>query len=213
MPTKLSVKFTNTAVAQANYQMCDVDVQHAWIGSESLIVAQVLAYFAAVSGNMAAGTKITECLVREIGSAGAYPFPFPVADYTAVKDAALTDGITVPGMAAYGTTIGSGALCPLGTSISVSELTAFPGRSGRGRHFLPFASAGVVSAGGELGTGQPPIIIDCYNELIRGFEPGGGLATSPILTLNPAVTNGVTSHTITHVKPQPVFSNLESRRR
>lgn len=212
----LLVKFTNSNVDATNYQLCDVHVDSATAINALQMYAQIIAYFAAVSGGMGSGTRIAGLSERPSGTPGFTPLAFPTAAYAATVAAAASDGITVPAMASgYATSLGSGVLAPLGTSISVSERTATPGPTGRGRHFLPFVSQGIISAGGTVGTGHLAIIEDCANEFFLGVDPSGGAATAPIVSMDPVITNsgGLIIHAITLYRPQPVFSNLESRRR
>lgn len=215
--SKYVVKLSNSNVSPANYQLIDFDTDpFAVVGlrysTTSEISASILVYLATLSGGMAAGTSFTEVLYRAAGSAGSVSLPFPAADYASIAAAATTAGYTVPAIAAYGTTFGSGILAPLGTSISVSELTLTVGRTGRGRHFLPFVSQGVISAGGTVGSGHIILTEGAADDILLGQASG----TVPALIGIPWAMCGPASPTgkeIVNVKCQPIFSNLESRRR
>lgn len=215
---KYVFKFENTAVASSNYQIVDVDVNPAG-GTVRQNHAQILAYFSTVGFTTMGGvTRIAEVLYRPLGAAGAVALVFPTAEFAAVIAAATADGIGPAGMpTGYGSQISAaGNLAPLGTSISVSELTATVGRTGRGRHFLPFVGVNTMTGGGGLVAAQIDRIREAYLYFLQGIVSSTlAPATSPVLNLSPLVTNaaGTPIHLITTVKPQPIFSNLASRRR
>lgn len=218
MANKFIVKFTNDAVDPSNFQLVNVDVR--MVGKTvNEAAAQILCYFATVGFATAGGvTKINDLLYRPFGAPGAISIAFPTAEYNAVLAAATTDGQSPAGMpVAYATQISAaGALCPLGTSISVSEVTAFPGPRGRGRHFLPFIGVNTVDGQGRVLPAVLATIKQRYEYFLLGVDnPGGLIATLPVTSLEPVVqpSSGLTTNAIVAVKPQPVFSNLESRRR
>ncbi|HEV8177034.1 MAG TPA: hypothetical protein VGP44_05035 [Gemmatimonadales bacterium] len=209
------VKFQNDNVDATNYQIVDFDIDYTIVGvpqSSNEQVAEILAYFGALSGGFATGTRLVEVGWRGPGSAGATPWPFPLTEYNAIRADPDAGPWALPAWTAYGTAMGSGNLAPLGTSISVSERTAQVGRTGRGRHFLPFTSANTVSAGGTVGTGRLALIDDAYATFLlgAGTTPLAATPAPGVVVSNRAKT---TAYAITTVKAQPVFSNLESRRR
>lgn len=212
------VKFQNANVDAGNYQICDV---HTNDGATTLSpdrLAQIIAYFATT--NVAAvNTSIVGVSARFNGAAGYTPLPFPTTEYAAVVAAATGDSVAVNPMATgYASNIGltGSVLAPLGTSISVSERTATAGPTGRGRHFLPFIRSSAATAGGSVVAADGTEIELLYNYFLRGILGGVPFAASPpVADLFPVVTNsaGTPVHGITSVKAQPIFSNLESRRR
>lgn len=212
---RYSVKLRNTNVDATNFQIVDFsfyDNQPATVDETLARIIGYLGYLGSVSV-MATGTTISEIQLRAMGSAGGVAQPFPTAVYATLVTAAAAGGITLPAMASgYGTTIGTDALCPLGTSISVSEITAVVGPTGRGRHFLPFIGRSTVSAGGTVGATTMTDILLLWSAMIDSFDPD--YITSGGDTL-PCVSNraGTVPKSIRTIRPQPVFSNLESRRR
>lgn len=211
-------RFENTASNTQNYQIVDADITNA-TGTGAAQLAQMCCYFASVGYQTAGGQmKLTEVTARTTGSPGAVPQVFPTAAYAAVLAAGVTDGVSLAGMASgFATQISAaGTLCPLGTSISVTEKSATVGRTGRGRHFLPFIGVNTVQTDGTVKSTVREAVKEFYNYLFLAVKPGaGGVATAPIINLGPVVTNrfGLIGHAVVEVKAQPVFSNLESRRR
>jgi hypothetical protein len=204
---KVVVKLTNTAVAQDNYQIVDFDFD-ATTGTEAECVAGVIAYLAScgASDAIAEGTSIVEVTTREAADPGGVPQPFPVAAYTALLASATPP--PTPGVLAFPIGLGGGALAPLGTSISVSERTLTPGPHGRGRHFLPFTPVDAVNGGGQLIPAIAALIETYYDEFI--FNTAGTGDLIPVVRPGGVYSGG---NPVTLVKAQPVFSNLESRRR
>lgn len=213
--TRFLVKFANSAVQANNYQLVDFDFGSLNTSTNAENAAAILGYFAQ-AGTCAGGTTIESISIRPPAAPGYTALPYPAAAYTAANGAAVTDGFTSqPGTGAWPFALGSGALCPLGTSISVTEFTTFAGPQGRGRHFLPFISSAVVAAGGTLSTLYQTAIRNAYNEFLFGVDPTGFAATAPNQNMDVVVTNALATseHQIITITPQPVFSNLESRRR
>lgn len=218
MANKFIVKFTNDAVDPSNFQLVDMDVR--MVGKTvNEAAAQILCYFATVGFATAGGvTKIADLLYRPFGSPGAISLAFPTTEYNAVLAAATSDGQSPAGMASgYATQVSAaGSLTPLGTSISVSEVTGTAGPRGRGRHFLPFIGANTVDGQGRVLAAVLATIKQKYEYFILGLDnPGGLIPAPPVSDLQPVVqpASGLTTNAIILVKPQPVFSNLESRRR
>lgn len=204
---RMTAKYVNASVNTDNYQMMDFDFDGA-TQTEKELAAVILAYgnLLGSQGIIAVNTSCVEIMSRPSGSAGATAVPFPTAEYVALHGLLTTVGTYTT----YTQIIGGGALCPLGTSVSVSERTAFPGRSGRGRHFLPFCGVSAVAGDGSVDSAAIFDIEGDYNSLFLGSLVGGPPATKAVVRPNNVLTGG---HLITTVKAQPVFSNLESRRR
>lgn len=198
---RLVMKFTNDAVNALNYQLVDFDFNNT-VGDVNTAAASCLAYMYlnAAAEVLATNTRIVGIDSRPVSTSGSTPVPFPVAAYAAL----VVIDPRLPPASTYVGTIGVGALCPLGTSISVSEVTAHAGPTGRGRHFLPFISRNSVNAGGQVAAAVLGEIDSYYEDHIMG-----GLLATPN---NPVVT-GVGSFSIIAPRAQPVYSNLESRRR
>jgi hypothetical protein len=212
------VEFANTAIPANNPQLVDFDCDlsiHSTSTDE--VAARLYVYFArlAVANVIDHGTSIVGISYRAPGSAGGVPLSFPTARVTSflnIVNAAPWNWATTD--VGFGTVLpGSGPLAPLGTSISVSERSATPGPTGRGRHFLPFITSQAVNPGGQVGSGQLADIKQAYGTCFLGLDSTG--AGGGPVTVNPLITNAArtTDHPIVSVKPQPVFSNLESRRR
>lgn len=202
------IKFANASVDPSNYQICDIDF--AVPGpTVSQVAAQILAYFAGQCTLMSADdTVIVGLDYTPSGAAGGTPVPFPSTDYAAEHTAYPA----LPNLTAYGQNVGgAGFLAPLGTSVSVSEHTASPGPSGRGRHFIPFVGRDCCSTAGFLNPGTIIDSDDNYGRFFFDVFSDGPFAAYP----NPVVTNALrtTTKDIVSVKTQQIFSNLESRRR
>jgi hypothetical protein len=198
--------FVNTAVGASNPAVVDFDFNTARSANEC--AAAILGYIGKIGGSFAVGTQLTGITSRPGGAAGAVQMGWPTAEYANLVAVAGA----VP-WGAYGGIPGSvGALCPLGTSVSVSEISTTPGRHGRGRHYLPFFSVGNVVAGGTL---NPLTITNTLNafKLMMGLPPQVGVGAPAVV---PAITSGVAGapyFDVTDVKPQAIMSNLASRRR
>ena len=204
MPQRITIQLENTNVNPDNYQL--IDFTSNTVSNSQQHLAEVLAYIAKIGGHFADGTQVVAAWTRVAGSAGAVELDFPSTDYAAIRTA--VGGGVIPAWAAYGAIPGaSGVLTPLGTSVSVSLFTATPGRAGRGRHFLGFLGAQCVSAGGQFASVNINETIDAYDTFI--MSPTAGPAFAPIVS-NSAMS---TAHPVTLVRPQPILSNLESRRR
>lgn len=203
---KLTVKVQNANVDASNYQLVNFDF-NADVADLDGCAAACIAYLAScgASDAIAGSSSIVGIESRAAGSAGAVSVPFPAAAYTAL----LGTGTPPPTFAlAYPAGIGGGAMCPLGTSISVSEKTATVGRTGRGRHFLPYTSNDAINGGGTLLAAVQGLIETYYDQFM--FGTAIGISPDPVVRAGGVYSGG---HPITVVKAQPVLSNLESRRR
>lgn len=182
--------------------------------SREQCAAAIIGYLHGIGGVFAAGAKLVGINSRAQGAAGATPVTFPTVEYSALRALAPA---TFPAVTAYGPLTGStAALCPLGTSISVTEATLTAGPRGRGRHYLPYISTICVAANGGLVSSVANNIRAQYRKAM-GFEDLGASVTAPRVV--PAVTGadvpiGPTLYLdISEIKPQSVLSNLRSRRR
>lgn len=172
-------------------------------------VAQWVAYIVAARGYfLASGTLITGVKYREHGTGGFVEVPFPSAEYGALV--ALNPALVA--LSDYDSVVlgASGGLAPVGTSVCVTEYTSTFGRTGRGRHFLPFVNKAKVDGAGLLDTNSIVNIEDAYTNYIRTANPSFGTVGLAPVVQNAART---TIKAITTVKAQPVLSNLRSRRR
>ena len=207
-----TVVFTNDYVESTNYQMFGIEATSASPSDVPKVAAQILGYSAVAAFAMASGTRIEELRYIPSGSSVSTLVPFPVAEFAALQ--ALSGGDMAP-MDAYGDDlVGAGQpLGPLGTSIVVSEYTATGGPSGRGRHYLPFISSVVVEYTGVVKNTARTKIVGAYEALL--LNPSAFAYSSVAIDVDPRVMNaaGDTIRPVTNVKCQPVFSNLESRRR
>jgi hypothetical protein len=204
---RMVAKYVNASVNPDNYQLVDFDFDSSTL-TEKELAAQILAYGNLLGsvGVIATQTQCIDITSRPSGSAGATSVPFPTAEYVALHALLATVGTYT----SYTQFIGGGALAPLGTSVSVSERTAFPGRSGRGRHFLPYCGVSAVAADGSVDATAIFDIESFYNALFLGSLVGGPVATKAVVRPNNTLSGG---HLIVSCKAQPIFSNLESRRR
>lgn len=204
--------FTNDSVEATNYQMFGIEASPFDFGDEAKVAAQLIGYASVVGATMASGTRLEELKLVPASATTSTLVPFPVAEYAALV--ALSGG-TMVAMTNYGVDLvaAGNALCPLGTSIVVSEYTATGGPSGRGRHFLPFTNTQNLDGGGLVDPATRSLVSQAYQDLI--LNPAAGPYSSVAIDVTPVVMNsaGDTTRQITNIKVQPVFSNLESRRR
>jgi hypothetical protein len=206
---KFQFFFENINVDVLNYQMCDHDLVSPLPGTKEQAAAQLAAYWAnAGFACMATGSSIRGITYIAAGTNLGIVLPWPAAEYAAVR----ASYPTLPNLLAYGNDIGnpSGSLAPLGTSIVMTERTSFGGPSGRGRHYIPFVMEQTTNPGGQVEATTRAAMVADFSEFILG---NGALA--PVVDLQPVVVNalGTTQKIITSADCQPVFSNLESRRR
>lgn len=206
---RYTLKCRNTQVSPENYQLVGFTMNNG--KTNAINAARCLAYISTVGFiTTAQGTSVESCNVRVAAAAGGFDIPFPRSEYDAAI-ASLNAAGAFPRVAMdYGTEIGfeTSVLAPLGTSVSVSEITATVGPTGRGRHFLPYVGAASVFTNGRLQAAAAALIrlkyIACF------FDPT--VLENPMITV---VTpqNLTAPKLITEVKAQQIFSNLESRRR
>jgi hypothetical protein len=209
---KIVAQFEHDQIGPANQALVSFNFNTAL--SVEACGAAVLGYLAGATQLFSAGTKLAGLQVRAAGAAGSIQMPFPAVDYAALR--ALNTGF-FPAWAAYGPIpTSTGPLCPLGTSISVTENTLTAGPRGRGRHYLPYVQAGIVAVNGGVTVGAQAGLRAAY-ERAMGFVDLGASVTAPRVI--PAVTRAPVAvgpnpyYDISNVKVQPVFSNLRSRRR
>lgn len=205
------VTLTNDAVEATNYAQFGIECEGALGPTPAEQLAQIVAYAASMRAIMAVSCRIYAVRFIPQGSAvSTYP-AFPVAEY-AVLRAANTAGLPV--LTDWGQDLSAAgfapALLPLGTSIVVTEYTATGGPAGRGRHFIPFIGNLTVTAGGLVLPSVVTFVQAMYRRYI--FPAIGDAGTGD---LQPVVLNaaGTTEKFVTNVRCQPIFSNLESRRR
>lgn len=205
------VQITNTGVDSSNVAQFGIELAENLADPLPEQTAQIVAYATSASYScMANGVRLAGILYYAVGSNLGVQLPFPATEYAAIRAAttglpAMTDWNDVDFDAG-----GSRPLTPLGTSIVVSEYTGVGGPRGRGRHYLPFPASNTVDAGGRVALATRTAIEESYNQYIKNVP-----ATPPLNDIFPVVGNaaGTTELTVTNVKAQPVFSNLESRRR
>jgi hypothetical protein len=203
------LKFSNPNVDAANYQIVDHDLASTTLATDAEALAQLIAFWQQTGFNsIAVGTNLVEATLYPLGGGAGVAQPFPVAAHAAL----VVIDPTLPPATAFPVDVGasSSGLAPLGTSIVVSEYTAVGGPGGRGRLFIPFVAEATVTAGGTLDPTIAATIATLYGHWIHGGTFAFGTED-----LEPVIVhrNGDPATDVTHVKAQPVFSNLESRRR
>lgn len=202
-------QFDNSNVDAANYQLVDLDASAVTTLTDAEIAAQFIAFWVVVGPSViATGTSLVSVTKYPIGGGAGVPIPFPVAEYAAL----VVDVPGLPSRTAYPAAVGAtaSALAPLGTSVVVTEYTGVGGPGGRGRMFTPFAAVGAVDSAGFVSSSARSAIEVAYRLWLQDSPPT--LSTGSVLPVLTHVS-GATPDPITTVKAQPVFSNLESRRR
>ena len=166
--------------------------------------AAAILYIASASAQMmAAGSSVVGVSMRAAGSLGALELPFPDPEYNDLKTALAGPHVSTTAMTDYGVSIGGGSLAAVGTSVCMTERTATLGRTGIGRHFLPFVtSACITSAGLFSSTNATNVGLSWHDVFIDGgFDP----------CVTPA--NLSSPKPITLIQPKAILSNLRTRRR
>jgi hypothetical protein len=209
---KITAQFEHDLIGPANQAL--VGFNFNTISSKEQCAAAILGYIGGNTGLFAAGTKLVGLQVRAAGAAGSTQMPFPSVEYLALQS--INPGVFAV-WGGYGAVPGAGgALCPLGTSVSVTENTLTVGPRGRGRHYLPYIQAAIVASNGGVTNGAQSGIRNAYEKAFGFVDIGTGVHAP---TVNPAVTRSPVPigpnpyYDIVNVKVQPVFSNLRSRRR
>jgi hypothetical protein len=211
MATKFTVRTSNASVDSVNYQLTGFAFTD--VTDKAVVAAHIIGYFRDVASAdfFGGGTTLDGIIQRDDSGPGGLEMPFPRAEYAALVTAAAARGVTIAPALDWGFNLGAGNLCPLGTSVSVSELTAAAGKSGRGRHYLPFTGDLILGADGRVALSRLNNVRDSYGSFLLGsserYISSGGAP------LKPVVVGKLGENLITLVKAQPVCSNLESRRR
>jgi hypothetical protein len=214
--SRFVLRFENDNVEATNYQEFGLELG-ANIDTIGLanVAAQIIGY-ATIACRWVSdqSTKLTGIQYRATLATVSVPVPFPTTEYAALYAANTAAWPKMVGITGYGQALGEtgNALSPLGTSIVHTEYTATGGPSGRGRHYLPFVGKFSVTGGGTVEPTHRTGIEEAYNAFIRdGVTPNA----AGCVDLQPVVENAArtTVKAITSTKVQPVFSNLESRRR
>lgn len=188
---------------------CDVSFTVEGNNGNSYMAMLVAAYLgAAAQASMTSGSGIKGIEVREAGSAGSYSAPFDAASYTVIQGILLAAGLAVPNQAAWSIDLAQGASpsAPIGTSIVMSERTTAVGRKGIGRHFLPFTTANAITSLGQVNPATIAALENAYRTCFLDDTLAGTYTV-----VSPADLTGPLP--IANIIPQPIPSNLRSRRR
>lgn len=188
---------------------CDVSFTIEGNNGNSYMAMLVCAYLGqAAQASMTSGSLIKGIEVRESGSAGSYAAPFDATSFSVIKGLLETAGQTVPAQSGYSVDLAqaSSPSAPVGTSIVMSERTDSVGRKGIGRHYLPFTTSSAITNLGALNPATIAVLETAYRLcFIDSVVSGAYAVVTPASITNPI--------TITSVIPQPIPSNLRSRRR
>lgn len=158
----------------------------------------------------ASGTRLQGITYRGAGTAGAISIAWNTEIYNAINTYLAGLGGSPLDVGAYGVDIGQSGLglAPVGTSIVMSERTATLGRTGLGRHYLPFIAASAITTAGLLNTATGNAVEGLATDLLKSVY------TSTV-GFGAAVSNSSMSafQVITEYSANSVVSNLRSRRR
>lgn len=199
---RYTVTMENSTVGALNKAVTGFTFNNSFTDAEN--AAACILYLASASAQMmAGGSSVTEVSVRAAGSLGGLSLPFPTAEYAALKTALAGANVATTAMTAYGVSIGGGSLAAVGTSVCVSERTATLGRTGIGRHFLPFVTSACITSAGLMATANSTNVGLSYDAVF-----GAG-------SFNPVVcpANLTSPKPVTAVVVQTILSNLRTRRR
>ena len=177
------------------------------------IAADIWAYLNLVGKFvMETGVLVTGLKVSTDPTVGLNPVPFPTAEVAIWNTYA---GADVPAATDWGQPMGIGAghhSSGRGDSLSVTTKSTSGGRSGVGRHFLPFLTSDAVGFDGLVDSGYITAVQGSYGLcfLGTGIALGAPSFTEPL----PVVWSrkaGFPTYPISSVKAQPIPSRLRTR--
>jgi hypothetical protein len=161
---------------------------------------------------METGVLVTGLKVSTNISTGLNPVPFPIAE-AAVWNAYA--GADVPAATDWGQAMGIGAghtSSGRGDSTSVTTKSTSGGRSGVGRHFLPFLTKDAVGFDGLIDPGYITAVQGSYGICFLGADISGGApAYSEPLPVVWSRKAGNPSYPISSVKASAIPSRLRTR--
>jgi hypothetical protein len=203
MPVRrITVALNNINIGVLNQSYVGFTTNNTLTDAEN--AAACLLYIGSASQQMmAANSQITGCTIRAAGAAGSVPQPFPLAEYAALQGALAGPNVSAIVATSYGGALGGGGLTALGTSMVVSEETATTGRTGRGRHFLPFVTQLAQTAAGLVNQTNASNVEASYDAI---FVAGGFI---PVV----CPENLSAPKPVTRVVGRLVLSNLRTRRK
>lgn len=144
--------------------------------------ARILVYLQRSMSVMCEGSVFVQEIAVATTPLGDYvPVPFPTAEHAAVKAATTFFEDIGPMGFGYSSaiTLSSQTSSGRGDSLCVREICAAGGRSGKGRHFLPFLAREAIGATGLVGPSQAAAVNIAYRECFMG-DGGGILATAAL---------------------------------
>jgi hypothetical protein len=212
-----SFRFTHSDVDPSNFQLVSFDVgaDPSVIGVEQM-AAQLVCYFSFIANEcFSAKMRVERIQYSPTGTTSYADIPFPQAAYDFLKGANATYPLQAMPLG-YGSplTVINDLLCPLGTSICVTERVAAV--RGSGRHYVPFITQRAVDRGRVAETTRT-LIKFAYNNFLRGINnPGSVPPVVGMFDLQPIVVGGPSGVRLSNIiepVPSGVFSNLRSRRR
>lgn len=199
---RYTLKMTNTTIGGGNPAYVGFTFNNSKSDAEN--AAAAFLYVASASAQMmAAGSAVESISMRAAGSLGALELPFPISELADLQAALAGPNVSSTVYTSYGVTLGGGNLAAVGTSACISERTATLGRTGIGRHFLPFVTSAAISAAGLFASSNANNVELSYEAVFfdGGFVP---VVTPAALTApKPVVT----------VIANEILSNLRTRRR
>lgn len=199
---RYTVEVQNSVVGTSNPCYVGFTFDNANTAAQNAAAA-ILYVASAAPQMMAANSYINGVSERIAGSAGSSPVPFPTAAFAALQTALAGPNVSATAMTAYGAALGGGALTPIGTSVCVAEQTATVGRTGQGRHYLPFVTALAVDAAGAFTGANATNVALSYAAIF--FTGGFNAVVCP--------QNLTSPKPVTIVVARGTLSNLETRRR
>lgn len=177
-------------------------------GDAAACAMRVMAYLIA-SGVMGGGTSIERIYRSPEAGGAAQEVPWPAGNWSLAAGGLNRD----PNQSSYPVAIGSGAYAPVGTSIAVSEYTAGGGRTGRGRHYLPFIKADVIDGNGFLSPSAQAAVADAWaTYIVDEGQVSPGLGPAGIKPSVYSKKENVQRETLA-ITVSPTPANLRSRRR
>jgi len=181
--------------------------------SAQQVAAQVCLYLASTINQMGeANVKIQAVTARTLPGGSFVPVPDFETEFNATKGAftAELDNVAINSWTGYPYLIASdtvGGSSGRGDSLCVNTRAAAAGRSGRGRHFLPFLARQAVGSDGLINSALVTYVQRCYAFAFQGA------GTTPVDELNPVVfspTHGTISP-VNFVVVNNIPSRLRSR--
>lgn len=215
MAVRMQARLVADVTGDLNPALVDFTFRSTLGASDPELTAAVVQYLA-LNGWGIMGNVVSLVSVRKIipGVDGYTEMDYPADEVQAIKDLLVSATGAWDDANVWGDTItggASGGSSGRGDSLCVTTLTGQAGRSGVGKHFLPYISRDVVDSGGLYDVTTRSVIENRYRAMFMGVT--AGITTSPAVQCLPAVysTKNTADYLVTTPRVSQVPSRLRSR--